>query len=287
MKNRNTILAATVAAAVLAATSLWAAQTRTVPLSDLTHVHGVVVDPEDGSRLLLATHHGVWRTLPDGRAEQVSDNADDYMGFTAHPKDPALFYGSGHPATGGNAGFLVSRDGARTWEQVSAGADGPVDFHAMTVSAADPNVIYGLYGGLQASRDGGRTWEVVGSPSGEVYDVAASATDVDTVYAATEAGPSVSSDGGRTWADAGAPRRPTSLVEVGKDGTVYAFVVGSGLLRLTVADEEWQRVSETSPDWIPLHLALHPDDPARLFAITTESRIMASEDGGGSWRQLG
>lgn len=285
MTNRIKALAAASAiAAVSVAGSGWlTAQAESVPLSEVSHIHGIAVDPADPARLYLATHYGVWRTSPDGTAEQVSDNDNDYMGFTPHPSEPATFFGSGHPATGGNVGFIVSRDGARTWEQVSPGANGPVDFHAMAVSAADPDVLYGLYEGIQASRDGGRTWKVAEAPSGSVYDLAASATDPDTVYAATSAGLAISRDCAGTWAPIGPQGQPASLVEVTTDGAVYAFVLGSGLLRLSGGSTEWQPVSNDFGTQVLLHLAADPTDPERLFAVTQESRIVASTNGGNEW----
>jgi photosystem II stability/assembly factor-like uncharacterized protein len=135
-------------------------ETSVAALSKETHFHGIAVDPSDPSRLYLATHHGLFLTSPDGTATRISDNANDYMGFTPHPTDSSLLYASGHPAGGGNMGVILSEDGGKTWQQLSPGAQGPVDFHAMTISRADPNVIYGLYvhgGGIQVSRDGGKT----------------------------------------------------------------------------------------------------------------------------------
>ena len=37
----------------------------------------------------------------------------DYMGFIPHPTDPSLLFASGHPAGGGNLGFIVSNDGGK------------------------------------------------------------------------------------------------------------------------------------------------------------------------------
>lgn len=73
-----------------------------IKLSEVSHIHGIAVDPSDPSRLFLATHHGLFLTSPDGTASRVSDNANDYMGFTPHPTDSSLLYASGHPAGGGN-----------------------------------------------------------------------------------------------------------------------------------------------------------------------------------------
>ncbi|HEX2256103.1 MAG TPA: exo-alpha-sialidase [Afifellaceae bacterium] len=281
-------LAAIVAVAV--AVGLW--QTRAqegVPLSELTrqtHLHGIAVDPNDPSVLILATHHGVWR-LEGETARRVSDNRNDYMGFTPHPSDPDTFFASGHPETGGNMGFIVSRDGGRSWEQLSEGAAGPVDFHAMDVSAADPDVMYGLYGMVQRSRDGGESWQVRGEPPADVFALAASSVDAETVYAATRIGVMVSRDGGASWEPLGGGGQPASLVETTPDGGLYAFIVGEGLVRAEEARLEWQQLSNDFGDQVLLHLAVDPRDSARLYAVSQHGAVLASADGGRSWRTVG
>jgi photosystem II stability/assembly factor-like uncharacterized protein len=145
-------LRAAVAALVLVSASP-AMAAEGVPLSQLrqqTHFHGLAVDPTDRSRLYLATHHGFFLLGADGMATRVSQ-VQDFMGFTPHPGDSRILYASGHPAAGGNLGFIASTDGGATWTQLSPGANGPVDFHQMDVSPADPNVIYGAYGNIQVS----------------------------------------------------------------------------------------------------------------------------------------
>src|SRR3546814_20068354 len=87
------------------------------------------------------------------------------MGFPPNPTDPDLLYASGHPAGGGNLGFIVSRDGGKSWSKLANGAGGPVDFHQMDVSKSDPAVVYGAFGDLQQSADGGRRWTAAGPRS--------------------------------------------------------------------------------------------------------------------------
>ena len=82
-------------------------------LSKKTHIHGIAVDRQDPSRLLIATHHGLFRTGPGGKAERISE-VQDFMGFNPHPSDPDTLYASGHPAKGGNLGFIASTDRGRT-----------------------------------------------------------------------------------------------------------------------------------------------------------------------------
>jgi hypothetical protein len=126
--------------ALAAASTGSAAGAEAVSVSQLkerTHIHGLAVDREDSQKLLIATHHGLFRAGPDGKAELISP-VQDFMGFTPNPSDPRSLYASGHPAGGGNLGFIASTDNGATWTQVAPGANGPVDFHQMTVSSANP-----------------------------------------------------------------------------------------------------------------------------------------------------
>ncbi|WP_159587650.1 WD40/YVTN/BNR-like repeat-containing protein [Chelativorans xinjiangense] len=281
------IIAATLALAIAGGTAGWQSQAgERVPLAEVSHIHGIAVDPADPQRLYLATHYGVWHTAPDGTAEQISDNSNDYMGFSPHPSEADVFFASGHPVSGGNMGVIVSRDGARSWQQLASGADGPVDFHAMDVSPADPNVIYGLYGRVQVSRDGGKSWEIAGSPPADVFDLAASAVNTDIVYAATRNGLMVSLDGGKKWNATGTEGRPASMVETAPDGSVYAFVLGSGLMKAPAQALAWQPVANGFGEQILLHLAFDPSNPDRMFAVTGESKILTSTDGGKNWTAL-
>lgn len=281
------IVAGTLAAVLVAATAGRQSQAgEHVALAEVSHIHGIAVDPADPQRLYLATHYGVWHTAPDGTAERISDKSNDYMGFSPHPSETNVFFASGHPANGGNMGVIVSRDGARTWQQLADGVDGPVDFHAMDVSPADPNVIYGLYGQVQVSRDGGKSWDVAGSPPADVFDLAASAVNPDIVYAATRNGLMVSLDGGKNWKPTTAEGQPASLVETAPDGSVYAFVLGSGLMKAPAQALAWQPVANSFGEQILLHLAFDPSTPGRMFAVTEKSKILTSTDGGKNWTAL-
>lgn len=255
---------------------------ETVPLSSLAHIHAIAAVADDPDRLLLATHHGLYRAAPDGKAERISDHRDDLMGFTAHPTDPRTFFASGHPAKGGNLGFIISNDGGVSWRQVSPGLNGPVDFHQMDVGRSDPNVVYGVHGTLQRSMDGGKTWVQVGPPPAGLIDLAVSPSSPTTLYAATRTGLLSSRDGGKTWAPAMMIQRPTSMVESAADGKVYAYVVGTGVMRLD--GPNWTTLGDIGNDRFVLYFAVAAD---RLYAVTQQSEILVSRDGGRSWRRYG
>ena len=288
----STIALVAVTAAVTS--RLAAAEATTVAaLAQQTHFHGIAVDLTEPSRLYLATHHGLYAVAPDGSATRLSP-VQDFMGFTPHPTDPSILYAGGHPATGGNLGFIASREGGASWSQLAEGVGGPVDFHQMDVSPADPNVIHGAYGGsLQMSRDGGQTWEMVGPAPDGLIDLAASSTDPSTLYAATQAGLLQSEDGGKTWQDAYWLRGPATMVHVTPDGAVYAFVVGAGLIETMEPKLSWRTITKDGfgGDYV-LHFAGDPSDAATLYAIAMHpeshaQKVLASRDGGQTWTPLG
>jgi photosystem II stability/assembly factor-like uncharacterized protein len=280
------------AAAFLVNRSFSAGETTVSALAEDTHFHGIAVDPRDANRLYLATHHGVFTVGPDGAARRVSESEDDFMGFTPHPADPDVLYASGHPVGGGNLGFIVSRDGGRSWSKLADGVGGPVDFHQMDVSKADPSVVYGVYGDLQKSVDGGRSWSRVGPAPEGIIGLAASSKDTDRLYAATQRGLMVSSDGGRRWRPAHEARKPATMVHVTRDGTVYAFIAGTGLIRAEEPNLDWTMLGNGFGGEYVLHLAVGAGGEQRiLYAVTVdpESRAQAlhvSRDGGRSWSPL-
>jgi mono/diheme cytochrome c family protein len=260
-----------------------AAAQETVPLDRLDHIHGLAVDPDKPTELYLATHHGLFRASPDGTATRIGASQDDLMSFSVHPTDPEVFYASGHPPGGGNLGFLTSGDRGRTWQPLSAGADGPVDFHAMAVSRADPRVIYGLYKGLQVSENAGRTWRVAGPLPKEIFDLAASVQAARRLYAATRGGLMASPDGGGSWTPLDQGGRPVTLVHVADGGRIYVYVYGVGLVAGMEPGRDWELRSGAFGDRFLLHLAVDPDDPERLHAVADTGAVMTSRDGGRTW----
>ena len=254
-------------------------------LSKHTHVHGLAVDRSDPDHLLIATHHGLFRTRSDGKAERISE-VQDFMGFSPHPRAPNILYASGHPERGGNLGFIESKDGGRTWTQISAGANGPVDFHQMTVSPADPSRIYGVFRGLQVSRDGGRTWKVEGRTPDKLIGLSASAKDADMIYAATEEGLFASTDAGNTWNPL-LKGSPVTFVKATEAGALYAYVVGRGLVSAREPPAAFRTVTAAFGDDYVVHFAADPTNPDRLFAATRKGNIIASADAGRTWQPLG
>lgn len=190
----------------------------------LGHVHGVGVDPGDGT-LYVASHFGVFRVSEEGTPERVADRWQDTMGFAI--VGPGHFLGSGHPDLREDLptslGLIESIDGAETWKSLSLPGD--ADFHS--IEAVDDRIYaYDSHSGtLLVSRDRA-TWDTISQQP--LYDLAANPADPGTVYATTDQGALVAStDGAEPVSVEGAPvltgidwQPDGPLVGVAPDGTV-------------------------------------------------------------------
>jgi photosystem II stability/assembly factor-like uncharacterized protein len=165
---------------------------------------------------------------------------------------------------------------------------GPVDFHQMDVSPADPKTIYGSYGELQVSRDGGQSWAIAGTPPAGLIALAASSFKADRLYAATKLGLYVSADAGTSWQPLGLAGEIVSTVKVGPEGSLFAFVLGRGLMKASESKpDEWAPLSNGFGDAIPLHIAIDPANPNHLALTTQENGVLESVDGGATWAPFG
>lgn len=263
--------------------SAQAAEPEVIPLARLSHIHGLAADPADPKRLYVATHHGLYLAGPGPTAARVSQTTDDLMGFSPHPGRPGVFYASGHPAGGGNLGVIISSDSGRSWQPLSPGAGGPVDFHGLAVSPANPMVLYGVFRGLQVSRNGGLTWQTVGPAPERLIALAGGADNADTLFAATESGLQISRDGGKRWSRAHPEARPFTAVTTAPDKSVWAYAYGLGVLRADAEGKSWERLGALTGDDHLLYLVAAND---RLYGLS-RAGLMTSGDGGKSWQPFG
>ncbi len=239
------------------------------------HVHGLGINPADGS-LFIATHTGLFRASPgDETAEQVGDSLQDTMGFTVVGDD--TFLGSGHPGPGEQGpsllGLIRSTDAGESWEPVSL--SGEADFHAL--EAADGRV-YGFdsaNGRLMISDDGGETWSEREPPE-PLLDLAIHPTDAERLAASGEGGVYVSADDGERWrplgGDVGFLSWPTEdrLYLVDARGSVQ---VSPDLGRT------WEELGSIGGQ--PAALVAVSEE--ELYAALPDGTIKQSTDGGSTW----
>lgn len=260
------------------------------PASSFSHSHGIAIDIANASKVYIATHEGLYLLSEDKDLFQVGSVRDDLMGFSQHPSEIQTFFSSGHSARGGNIGFQKTTDGGLTWERVSDGLGGRVDFHAMTVSQVNPEIAYGFFAGrLQRSENGGRSWEYT---KGSVAPVSLSSDPKNEgiVYAATQDGVLVSKDKGDTWESVSAQLEGGAVsVFVLDPLSTYALTFSEklgGMGKSTDAGATWQKTQETFGGDIVLYIAFSKTEPTIAYALTERNSVYKSTDRGDSWSKV-
>jgi hypothetical protein len=244
------------------------------------HVHGLGVNPSDGS-LFVATHTGLFRAASaELRARRVADRYQDTMGFTVI--GPDHFLGSGHPDGREQLppflGLIESRDAGRTWRAVSL--QGKVDFHVLEASGER---VYG-YGSdwesreprFLASSDGGRHWRRLEVPE-PLVSLTISPDDSRSLVASGERRVFRSSDGGRSWSEIDAPG--AGLLAWTRGGVTLVGLDGS----------VWHGSDPAAGRWRPMGAiggepaALDSGSGGELLVALHDGAIKRSNDAGRSW----
>jgi hypothetical protein len=246
------------------------------PVGLENHIHGLGVNPSDGS-LFIATHSGLFRATPGvRRPRRVADQYQDTMGFSVI--GPNRFLGSGHPAPGQggppNLGLIESDDAGRSWRSVSLA--GEADLHVLRFTHGR---VYGydvLAGELVVSDDRGESWSRR-TPPPAVIDLAVDPADANRILASTEQGLALSEDDGKTW-------RPVEgdigLLAWPSPGRLYLVDAAGRVATSSRPGAEWRTVGGVGGQPV----AFVASDDQELYAALPDGSVKLSRDGGASWR---
>lgn len=243
------------------------------------HVHAIEAG-QSANELLIGAHDGLYVLRAEEGLKRIAAYQHDFMGL-ARTADGALL-ASGHPAGGGNLGLLRSDDSGRSWQKLSDGDGGPVDFHHLAVSS-DAQVLYGVYKGLQRSDDGGRNWQRIGVAPDKLFNLAVSSINPDRLYAATRQGLLRSDDQGRSWLPAHSAQAPATYVR-SENGQLTAFIVGQGLVTAKEDASEWRVIANPFGGQAPMDIAVVGN---AQVALTSAQKLLESRDGGATWSAWG
>lgn len=267
--------------------STQSAGNQRTPVDSISHAHGLSIDVNDGSKVYIATHHGLLILQNDTSLSRIGTVEDDLMGFSVHPSNPKVYFSSGHPATGGNLGFQKSTDGGLTWEKISDGINGPVDYHAMTVSPANPNIIYGTYAGsLQKSENEGKRWEIVRSVTYPIINLATDPKDENVVYAASSQGLKVSNNKGSTWTNLLDGFVSTIAINPHDPKKLLVYSEKQQLAKSIDGGKTWETITTNFGGETPLYISFNKQQPEILYLLTEKNSIYKSTDEGISWSKI-
>jgi hypothetical protein len=244
----------------------------------LSHVHGLGINPADGS-LIVATHFGSFRLASDsGRAERIGKSFQDTMGFTVAGSDH--FLGSGHPDLAGakagqpsQLGLIESNDAGASWKAISL--SGEVDFHGLAFAH---DRVYGWDSGtsrFMVSADRHR-WETRSTI--DMFGFVVDPNEADHIIASGQDGLIESTDGGRTWQQVDGPRL---LVLSWDDKAGLWGADGEGAVWHLDGDA-WQRAGELGGQPQAL-LATSDALYAAAWDATETTVILRSDNKGRTW----
>jgi len=273
---------------------------------DLTK--GVVYRSADGGGHWVAIWRGdnlaryVWIDPRDVDTIYVSTGIFDRDAANSDP----VSWRQGHPVPGG-VGIQKSTDGGATWMAINDGL-GNLYVGTLFMHPEDPDVLlagtgalysYGEGSGIYLTTDGGAHWELVQrTPNGDpITSVEFALSDPNIAYAGGGNHFYRSEDGGRTWklllrvngrwGPVGVnPGFPIDFHVDPRDPLrIFANNYGGGNFLSEDGGETWVSASTGYSGADVRGLAVHPENPAVVFAIG-RSGPFASADGGVHWRGL-
>ena len=213
--------------------------------------------------------------------------------------DPKDVSGNTWVAGSVSGGVWRTTDAGKTWKCISPGLVN-LATGALAMSEADPDVIYagtgeGFYNidaitgaGIFKSIDNGKSWEQLRSTkdNSNFYYVNRVITDpdnVDNVIAATNKGVFRSVDGGENWEQTLTGRAQQIIFEKDDYEHQYAAIKGRGIYKSVDGGKTWFKVKAINEGRIEMAIAEGNADV--VYALTSESNLYMSTDGGYNWAQ--
>ncbi len=271
---------------------------------DLSYA-AVVADPVDPLVAYAGGPAGLARTADGGATWQVV-NGGSFGALAILPAAPRTLFLATRGDIGHEAAVARSDDGGATWRPLAALPDGAEGVFELDVDPTNPASLFvmgfvfhvDISNFYLHSADGGQTWGSAGAtPDGlPVSSLRFDARTPGAVYGLA-GGPVRSRDGGATWESADAGLSSGFSDSLNLDPASGALYLTTELLAppgqpfpgqiWTSADggASWTKLFERPGPFGPL--ALDGALPGRLYADTKDAGLLASADGGRSWRAAG
>ncbi len=246
----------------------------------------LLVDSRDSNVIYASGHRGklpggFFKSNNGGRTWKESKDLKDQAihAMTQSPKDPDMLF------VGTKNGVYVSKDSGDDWKRLES-ASMPLDINSMAIDPRDTNTIYaGTTWRPYKSTDSGKSWRLIKTgmiDDSDVFAITINSTDNDHLIASACSGIYESLNGGENWKKIqGIPstsRRTRDILQHPSiPGTVYAATT-QGFWMSTNGGKSW--IMTTSRTMEVNSVAVHPDEPKRVFIGTNNYGVLVSNDGG-------
>lgn len=251
-------------------------------------VDNILIDSRDSRTLYVAAHRhkepgGFYKSTDGGVTwREAGDLKDEAVyAITQSSKNPDMF------VVGTYHGVFVSFDSANSWKKLpNENVPGLINVESVAIDPRDTNVIFaGTWFLPYKTTDGGKTWRIIKQgmiEDSDVFAIDIDPRDPDHIYASACSGIYESKNSGELWKKVqGIPsqsRRTRWIVQhPSKPGYVFAATT-EGFWMTADNGNSW---SLTTSRQLEINMiAVHPEEPNKVFIGTNNYGIMVSSDFG-------
>ncbi|MFZ1701499.1 MAG: YCF48-related protein [Pyrinomonadaceae bacterium] len=249
------------------------------------------VDARDSKIIYTSGHRhkapgGFFRTTDGGATWKESKELrkESIHSMTQSVKDPSILL------VGTTAGVWMSRNSGADWEKISSSTM-PVNIDSLVMDPRSTDVMYaGTWWRAYKSTDAGKNWRLIKNgmiDDSDVFAVTLDPRNPEHVIASACSGIYESSNGGERWAKIqGIPsqsRRTRDILQHPTlPGVVYAGTT-EGFWMTTNGGKSWALTTQRNLEINSI--AVHQDEPNRVFIGTNNYGLMVSNDGGRNFVQ--
>ncbi|HKP70100.1 MAG TPA: YCF48-related protein [Pyrinomonadaceae bacterium] len=249
-------------------------------------VDQLFVDSQDSNVLFASGHRGkfaggffkskdrgvTWKEAKELRTEAIH-------AMTQAKDDPTLLF------VGTTSGVWISKDSGDDWQKIESNTM-PINVNSMAIDPRKSSTIYaGTWWRPYKSTDGGQNWRLIKNgmiDDSDIFAVTIDFRNAEHIVASACSGIYESFNGGENWKKIqGIPsqsRRTRDILQHPSiPGTVYAATT-EGFWMTTTGGKTWALTTQRNLEINSI--AVHPDDPQRIFIATNNYGVMVSYDGG-------
>lgn len=249
------------------------------------------VDPRDSKIIYTSGHRhkkpgGFFRSTDGGATWKESKDLrnESIHAMTQSPKEPDMLF------VGTVNGVWVSKNSGEDWEKIKSPTM-PVNINSMAIDPLSTDTIYaGTWWRPYKSTDAGKSWRLIKNgmiDDSDVFAIEVNPRNREHVIASACSGIYESFNGGEKWAKIqGIPsqsRRTRDILQHPSIPTTFYAATTEGFWMSTNAGKSWAMT--TRRDLEINSIAVHKDEPNRVFIGTNNHGVMVSNDGGRSFVQ--
>lgn len=286
-RDKNKLFASTLDGTIFTSTDGGATWRLLVNLNEPELIlDNLMVDSRDSSKLYASGHRhkapgGFFRSTDGGLTwkESKAMRGESVHSLTQSAFDPNMLL------AGTTDGMWRSMNSGEDWEKVPSSTM-PVNIDSLAMDPRGTNTIYaGTWYRPFKTTDGGKNWRLIKDgmiDDSDVFAVTVDPRNPEHIVASACSGIYESNNAGEKWAKIqGIPsqsRRTRDIVQHPSiPGTIYAATT-EGFWMSSNGGKSWALT--TSRDIEINSIAVHPDEPNRVFIGTNNYGIMVSNDGG-------